>query len=110
MNFRTSFLRHFAEVRPGDGSVCGRALADGDAVWVEDVVEAPFFAPHLDVALTAGFRAVKSLPLFRPSGHIFGMLSLQYAQPQRWAEPDKLEDRRIAKGVATSIIAARPSI
>jgi GAF domain-containing protein len=110
VNFHTQFLRHFAEVRPGDGSVYGKALADGDGVWVEDITKADFFIPHIDISLAAAFHAVTSLPLLRPSGNTFGMLSLHYAQPQSWTEQDRLEDRRDAAAVAGSVIAIRTSI
>jgi hypothetical protein len=37
LNFHIQFLRHFEVVHPGDGSIYGKALADGDGVWVEDI-------------------------------------------------------------------------
>lgn len=110
VNFNSDFLSHFKEVRQGDGSACGKALADGDAVWVEDVMQAAFFADHLQVALDAGFRAVKSLPLRRPSGHIVGILSLQYSQPQTWSDTQRARDRHLANDVARSVLSVRPAL
>lgn len=110
VNFRTQFLRHFGEVRPGDGSVFGKALADGDGVWVEDVEKAEFFATNLKIAQETGFRAVKSLPLLRSFGQVLGMLSLHYADPQRWSPQDRSNDRAAANSVAHSVLAIRPTI
>ena len=110
LNFNAQYLRHFADVRVGDGSVYGRVLADGEGVWVDDIAEADVSQWFVDLALSAGFIALKSLPLKRPSGHLFGVFSLHYAQPQRWADRDRVDDRHVANGLANSVLALRRQI
>lgn len=110
LNFQTDFLRHFEVVRADDGSVYGKALSDADGVWVEDVETADFFAQHLPFALAAGFRAVKSLPLSRSTGHVFGVFSLHFAQPQSWSAQHRSDDLRNVRNVARSVLAIRPAL
>src|SRR3569833_2946693 len=65
--FQVRFLRHFEVVRPGDGTVYGKALSDGDGDKGEDIDTDERFASQRAVVSAAGFRAVFSLPLFRSS-------------------------------------------
>lgn len=109
LNFHTQFLRHFRVVRPRDGSIYGKALADGDGVWVEDIETADDFASQRSIASAAGFRAVKSLPLLRSSGAMLGMFSLHFAWPRSWSEEHRSRDRDKARKVAQMAERRRPS-
>ncbi len=81
--FEAPFLEYFAEVRTGESSVCGAALAAGERVVVEDVTESPLFSgePALPVLLDAGVRAVQSTPLVSSKGTVMGMVSTHYSAP-----------------------------
>jgi signal transduction histidine kinase len=82
--FDEAFLTHFQTVSAGDGSACGRALADGTTLAVEDVDEDLEFAPHRAIAGSAGFRAVVSTPLLDSQTHDpVGMVSVHFAAPHQ---------------------------
>ncbi len=91
--FQQPFLGHFAEVDAAEASACGMALARRERVMIEDVETEPAYAPSLEVARDAGYRAVQSTPLFTPSGETLGMLSTHFRQPHRLSDLDtKLTD------------------
>ena len=62
------------------------ALQRRERVIVEDVQTDPVFAPHRQIAASAGYRAVQSTPLFSRSGEPLGMLSTHFRQPHRSSE------------------------
>ena len=66
--FKREFLEHFSVVSADDGSACGRAMRSKNTVFISDVKTEESFAPHLQVALNAGFRAVQSTPLISNRG------------------------------------------
>ncbi|WP_262269122.1 sensor histidine kinase [Microvirga yunnanensis] len=91
--FQPPFLDHFAEVDAAEASACGMALARRERVMIEDVEQEPAYAPSLEVAREAGYRAVQSTPLFTPSGETLGMLSTHFRQPHHLSDLDaKLTD------------------
>ncbi len=57
--FQQDFLDHFSSVREASAA-CGRALQQQERVIIEDVQADPGFAPHRQIAASAGFRAVQS--------------------------------------------------
>ena len=73
-------MEYFADVTD-DGSACGRAARHHAQVVITDVTTDPGFAPHREIALASGFRAVQSTPLVNRAGHLVGMLSTHYPQP-----------------------------
>jgi PAS domain S-box-containing protein len=79
--FQDQFLRSFGEVSADDPSACGRALRSGQRIVVEDIVSDPGYAPLLQTARAADYRAVQSTPLFGRSGAILGMLSTHFSEP-----------------------------
>jgi PAS domain S-box-containing protein len=83
--FQEEFLTHFRSVQEAD-SACGRALQQGQRVIIEDVVTDEAFAPHRQVAASAGFRAVQSTPLFSRNGEPLGMLSTHFRAAHRPSE------------------------
>lgn len=82
--FEEPFLKFFAVVR-SDDSACSVAMQLAERVIVEDVTQSDVFAgkPSLDVLVTAGVRAVQSMPLMSSSGKALGMISTHFRQPQR---------------------------
>ncbi|ACL62978.1 GAF domain-containing protein [Methylobacterium nodulans] len=86
--FGQPFLDHFAEVDAAEDSACGVALARRERVVIEDVEQEPAFAPSLEAARAAGYRAVQSTPLFTPTGETLGMLSTHFRQPHRLSDLD----------------------
>lgn len=98
-NFRRPFLDHFAVVAAGDGSSCGRALADKCPVRLEDIADAPSYAAERDVAHDAGFRAVQSIPLVE-AGLFIGMLSTHFRAPRAWSAEEQAKSDADAQDVA----------
>ena len=78
--FGPEFMEYFAAVTD-DGSACGRAAQQHAQVVISDVTTDPGFAPHQEIALASGFRAVQSTPLVNRAGHLVGMLSTHYPRP-----------------------------
>jgi len=78
--FGPEFVEYFAAVTD-DRSACGRAAQRRAQVVIADVTTDPGFAPHRDIALASGFRAVQSTPLVNRAGHLIGMLSTHYPRP-----------------------------
>src|SRR6185503_15422311 len=80
--FDSEFLRHFKNVKPFDSSCCGRAFGVGSIIIISDVEHDTSFRPNLSVARNAGFRAVKSVPIFDTKGRKVGVLSTQFKEPK----------------------------
>jgi len=78
--FSPEFMDYFAAVTD-DRSACGRAAQRHAQVVIADVTTDPGFAPHREIALASGFRAVQSTPLLNRAGHLVGMVSTHYPQP-----------------------------
>ena len=83
--FKQDFLDHFSNVNE-ESAACGRAMAQGGRVIIEDVKSDPSFAPHWHIAASAGFRAVQSTPLFSRNDEVLGMISSHFRQPHRPSE------------------------
>jgi signal transduction histidine kinase len=84
--FNAEFLEYFALVEHSSAA-CGRAMQMRSRIIIEDVQTDPLFAPHRHIALSAGFRAVQSTPLFSQGGEILGMISTHFKNPHR--PPDR---------------------
>lgn len=87
-NLRAQFLHHLAHMRPGDGSACGRCLADDAAAAIGDVNGDVAFAPHLEAAREAGFQAVRAFPVRDPSGQLMAVLSTYFEAPREFDDRD----------------------
>lgn len=79
--FSTEFLEYFAAVDDAH-SACGRAARECSQIVIADVGTDPDFAPHLDIAASAGFRTVQSTPLADQSGRLVGMVSTHFRLPR----------------------------
>ncbi|MDR7866845.1 MAG: PAS domain S-box protein [Sporomusaceae bacterium] len=86
--FAQPFLDFFADVRAGQGAVCGEALALRQRVVVEDVGKKTNFVgtPNLAVMQAAGVGAVQSTLLVSREGRLVGMLTTHYRAPRPAAD------------------------
>jgi hypothetical protein len=79
--FGAEFLDYFAVV-DDSSSACGRAAAGCVQTVIGDVEVDPAFAPHREIAASAGFRAVHSTPLMDADGDVIGVLSVHFRRPR----------------------------
>ena len=82
------FVDHFKIVEAGDGSVCGRALKNGQSIYVSDLTQDESFVPHLKIALHDGIRAVQSTPLISKNGKVIGILSTHFKLPKKLSKTE----------------------
>ncbi|WP_083901687.1 chemotaxis protein CheB [Pseudanabaena sp. PCC 6802] len=101
--FGSEFLDYFREVGADDGTACSRALKSGQRAIVEDVQTDTEYAPHLQIAAAAGYRAVQSTPLIGRQGELLGVLSTHFRQPHRPAERELRMLDLYGRMVATAI-------
>ena len=73
------FITHFRIVTCDDGSVCGRALAKKETIFIEDLTTDRSFARHLNLALQNNIMSVQSTPLISSGGKIVGMISVHFS-------------------------------
>ena len=85
-NFRARFLHHLSQVRPGDGSACGRCLETGLVAAIEDVNSDPGFEPHRAAALEAGFEAVAASPVPSEPDRLIAVLSIYFSKPRQFSQ------------------------
>jgi GAF domain-containing protein len=89
--FAPEFLKHFKSVKPFDSSCCGRAFGVGSTIIISDVEKDVSFKPNLAVAHRAGFRAVKSVPIFDSKGNTVGVLSTHFKEPKTTWDTSRIE-------------------
>ena len=80
--FNQEFLGHFRIVSDSDAA-CGRAMKLRERIIIEDVEVDSDFAPHRQIAASAGFRAVQSTPLLTRGRELLGVLSTHFRRPHR---------------------------
>ncbi len=80
--FRQEFLQYFRSVSDV-GSACGRAMNLRERIIIEDVESDSGFAPHRQIAASAGFRAVQSTPLVTRERELLGVISTHFRRPHR---------------------------
>jgi GAF domain-containing protein len=90
IGFEESFLQHFGSVKPFDSSTCGRAFGIGSTVLINDVEQDIGFRPHLAAAKQAGYRSVKSVPVFGSSKACIGVVSTHFREPKWNWEPQQI--------------------
>ena len=86
--FKREFLEHFSVVSADDGSACGSAMGSKNTVFISDAKTEESFAPHLQVALNAGFRAVQSTPLISSRGSVIGVISTHFNLPNTFTKKE----------------------
>ena len=105
IGFGAEFLSYFEVVKAFDSSACGRAAGIGNVVLVEDVETDRAFLPHRRIARRAGFRSVKSIPVFGSAGGVCGILSLHSAVPRTDEVSDGVAElaRRVGELLRTMV-------
>jgi PAS domain S-box-containing protein len=83
--FSQNALDHFGDV-PLEHSACGRAMASGERVIIEDVECDSEFTSHRSIAASVGYRAVQSTPLVSRGGNLLGAVSTHFTRPHRPSE------------------------
>ncbi len=63
--------------------LCGRAMAAGRAVVIEDAAAGPGRTPHQALAVAAGFRGLVLTPLVAPDGERLGIVTVHFPDPAR---------------------------
>ena len=99
----SQFLSHFTKVNTYDGSVCARAMHTGKTVFVKDLSEDKFFAPHLPIALREGIHSVLSTPLISSNGQFVGIVSMHYKLPRRRLQNELLDFEKFCGKTADMI-------
>ena len=89
------------------GGSAGNAFARR-ARWVVTDVEAdPLFAPYLDAARRAGFRAIHSTPIITRGGDLLGVLSVHFGRRYNPSQRDRQVADVCARHAADAIEALR---
>lgn len=89
--FSQDFEEHFKEVKPFDGSSCGRAIGVGIPIVVNDTMLDIAFLPHLEIIKKEGYRAVKSQPIIDEAGKKVGVVSTHFDEPKWSWDNDSLD-------------------
>jgi len=86
--FDKPFLNIFNSFHENQAA-CSMVLERREHIIIEDVTQSSLIEPQLlDIMLTAGARAVQSIPLFSLTGHLLGMLSTYHRAPHQPDEQD----------------------
>jgi GAF domain-containing protein len=88
--FEESFLSHFSSVKPFDSSACGRAFGIGGTVMISDIETDIGFKVNEETAKKAGFRSVKSVPIFNKQDKCIGIISTHFNVPKQDWKTDEL--------------------
>ncbi|MES2622042.1 MAG: GAF domain-containing protein [Bacteroidota bacterium] len=80
--FKDDFLTFFKRVKAFDSSACGRAIAIGNPVMINDVHLDQGFASLTKIAEAANFKAVKSVPIIHNDKEFLGVISTHFEKPQ----------------------------
>jgi PAS domain S-box-containing protein len=88
-------------IGPNAGS-CGTAAYLKQAVIVEDIASDPLWEVCRDLALSHGFRACWSMPIFASTGQVLGTFAIYYSQPRT---PSEAEQKLLVKATHLAGIA-----
>lgn len=73
----------FAIVKPFDTSACGRAFGIGGTVLISKIETDISFASNKVEGMKAGFKAVKSVPVFGTNNRCVGIVSTHFKEVKR---------------------------
>ena len=99
--FDQCFIEYFREVKPFDSSACGRAIAIGSPVAINDVMKDVPFTPFREIAEKAGFRAVKSVPILGRNNKRLGVISTHFTHAKSDWNLDSLNE--VVKKLAVTL-------
>ncbi|MDI3562576.1 GAF domain-containing protein [Bradyrhizobium sp. Arg816] len=103
--FSTEALTFFGVVRRDTNTTCAVALMRRMRVFVEDVSTSYLFigTRELDMLRAGGIAAVQSTPLISSNGHLWGVFTTHFREPQIESEFDHARLDRLAVQVADSL-------
>jgi GAF domain-containing protein len=103
--FSTEALTFFGVVRRDTNTTCAAALMRRMRVFVEDVATSYLFVGtrELDVLRAGGTAAVQSTPLISSNGHLWGVVTTHFREPQIESEFDHAPLDRLAVQVADGL-------
>jgi anti-anti-sigma factor len=92
----------YFEVVSEDESICGAGLRTSHPVWIPDLARSPILAdtPALDVLLDAGIRALASVPVQPPDGHLLAVLSVHHRLVTHWTAEQIAGLEQLGRSVA----------
>jgi signal transduction histidine kinase len=96
------YLDLVGRVQPGVGA-CGTAVSTAQAVVIEDTEADPVFAPYIEAARLAGYRAAYSTLLKGCDGRILGTLATYFPAPHRPSEQDRAQVELYARLAGAAI-------
>ncbi len=102
-NLRATFLHHLANMKPGDGSACGRCLLGDTPVAIADVNGDPEFEPHRELATEAGFQAVAAVPVRDRAGKLIAVLSTYFEAPQFFSDAQMARITSFAEAIGSNL-------
>jgi hypothetical protein len=76
--FSEDVLTHFRLVGFRSGGACGKALASGHRIVVEDAKHDPLYERYRAAVELAGYRSVQSTPLMSSAGEVLGMITTHF--------------------------------
>ena len=85
-NLRAKFLHCLSNMKPGDGSACGRCLAADAPAAIGDINDDKGFEAHREAAREAGFQAVQAFPVRDRSGKLIAVLSTYFEAPLAFSD------------------------
>jgi len=88
-NFDRASVEQFASVRDGDGTVCEAAQTSRSSVVVEDIEKEDAFGSLRGWTRVIGIRAIRTTPVFGPSGKFIGAFSTHYAAPRSFSSDER---------------------
>lgn len=103
--FSTEALTFFGVVRRDTNTTCAAALMRRMRVFVEDVLTSYLFVGtrELDMLRAGGIAAVQSTPLISSNGHLWGVFTTHFREPQIESEFDHAPLDWLAVQVADSL-------
>jgi signal transduction histidine kinase len=102
LNLTDEYLEMVGRVRAGVGA-CGAALSRAAAIVVEDTETDVTFAPFVEAARLAGYRAVYSTLLKGSDGQILGTLATYFPAPHRPSRRDRAQVELYARLAGSAI-------
>ncbi|MES2591308.1 MAG: GAF domain-containing protein [Bacteroidota bacterium] len=82
VGFKKDFLDYFETVNAFDNSACGRAIAVGNPVMINDVHSDRGYASLRKIAKSANYAAVKSIPIINADKEFLGIISTHFVKAQ----------------------------
>lgn len=106
-NFREQFAQVFAVVRAGDGTVCEKAAAGGETIFVKDIQASDAFEGVRPFASQNGIHAVQSTPIQTKTGALLGVFSTYFCEPNPFSANMQSDCRTMAEQARALIVSAR---